>query len=117
MKLLGDWNWYLPRWLIGFPRLEHGGSIQPQEPAASRQGAPGPEPHRPLIGEAPLRQACLPEGSLANGVLDDRPRDGLPVGAVEPVAGALKTFRSLAPGIASASAAPCASGNMGSAVP
>jgi hypothetical protein len=22
MKLLGDWNWYLPRWLEWMPRLE-----------------------------------------------------------------------------------------------
>jgi hypothetical protein len=23
MKLLGDWNWYLPSWLGWLPRLEH----------------------------------------------------------------------------------------------
>ena len=23
MRLLGDWNWYLPRWLEWLPRLEH----------------------------------------------------------------------------------------------
>jgi uncharacterized membrane protein YdfJ with MMPL/SSD domain len=23
MKLLGDWNWYLPRWLNWLPKLEH----------------------------------------------------------------------------------------------
>jgi putative drug exporter of the RND superfamily len=23
MKLLGDWNWYLPRWLEWLPNLEH----------------------------------------------------------------------------------------------
>ena len=23
MKLLGDWNWYLPNWLDWLPRLEH----------------------------------------------------------------------------------------------
>ena len=28
MKLLGDWNWYLPRWLDWLPRLEH--DPQPQ---------------------------------------------------------------------------------------
>jgi uncharacterized membrane protein YdfJ with MMPL/SSD domain len=22
MKLLGDWNWYLPRWLTWLPRLQ-----------------------------------------------------------------------------------------------
>jgi uncharacterized membrane protein YdfJ with MMPL/SSD domain len=32
MKLLGDWNWYLPNWLNWLPRLEHGNSV---EPAAS----------------------------------------------------------------------------------
>jgi uncharacterized membrane protein YdfJ with MMPL/SSD domain len=26
MKLLGDWNWYLPRWLEWLPRLEHEGA-------------------------------------------------------------------------------------------
>jgi uncharacterized membrane protein YdfJ with MMPL/SSD domain len=29
MKLLGDWNWYLPSWLTWLPRIEHG-----DEPAA-----------------------------------------------------------------------------------
>jgi RND superfamily putative drug exporter len=29
MKLLGDWNWYLPSWLEWLPHLEHGGSIEP----------------------------------------------------------------------------------------
>jgi uncharacterized membrane protein YdfJ with MMPL/SSD domain len=24
MKLLGDWNWYLPAWLEWLPRLDHG---------------------------------------------------------------------------------------------
>jgi hypothetical protein len=24
MKLLGDWNWYLPRWLEWLPALGHG---------------------------------------------------------------------------------------------
>ncbi|TML83321.1 MAG: hypothetical protein E6G08_20275 [Actinobacteria bacterium] len=27
MKLLGDWNWYLPRWLNWLPTLDHGGSV------------------------------------------------------------------------------------------
>ena len=30
MKLLGDWNWYLPRWLTWLPKLEHG---EPAPPA------------------------------------------------------------------------------------
>jgi uncharacterized membrane protein YdfJ with MMPL/SSD domain len=32
MKLLGDWNWYLPRWLDWLPHLEHGGSAVVDEP-------------------------------------------------------------------------------------
>ncbi len=28
MKLLGDWNWYLPKWLDWLPHLEHGGSAE-----------------------------------------------------------------------------------------
>jgi uncharacterized membrane protein YdfJ with MMPL/SSD domain len=31
MKLLGDWNWYLPKWLEWLPRLEHGESVEPIE--------------------------------------------------------------------------------------
>ena len=31
MKLLGDWNWYLPSWLEWLPHLEHGGSVEPVE--------------------------------------------------------------------------------------
>ena len=31
MKLLGDWNWYLPKWLEWLPRLEHGDSQQAAE--------------------------------------------------------------------------------------
>jgi hypothetical protein len=31
MKLLGDWNWYLPTWLEWLPRLEHGDEVEPVE--------------------------------------------------------------------------------------
>jgi RND superfamily putative drug exporter len=31
MKLLGDWNWYLPSWLEWLPELEHEGSVEPVE--------------------------------------------------------------------------------------
>jgi uncharacterized membrane protein YdfJ with MMPL/SSD domain len=37
MKLLGDWNWYLPRWLEWLPTLEHG-----DEPRI--EAAPVPDP-------------------------------------------------------------------------
>jgi uncharacterized membrane protein YdfJ with MMPL/SSD domain len=42
MKLLGDWNWYLPRWLDWLPKLEHG------------------EPSRASDGETQRRPAFAP---------------------------------------------------------
>jgi uncharacterized membrane protein YdfJ with MMPL/SSD domain len=36
MKLLGDWNWYLPRWLHWLPKLEHhAGPVAKPVPAAA----------------------------------------------------------------------------------
>jgi uncharacterized membrane protein YdfJ with MMPL/SSD domain len=35
MKLLGDWNWYLPTWLEWLPTLEHGKTRRELEPARS----------------------------------------------------------------------------------
>jgi uncharacterized membrane protein YdfJ with MMPL/SSD domain len=35
MKLLGDWNWYLPNWLQWLPRLEHEPQVQAPAPAAA----------------------------------------------------------------------------------
>ncbi len=41
MKLLGDWNWYLPSWLQWLPRL----TIEPAPDPARRQGVrPNPQP-------------------------------------------------------------------------
>jgi uncharacterized membrane protein YdfJ with MMPL/SSD domain len=41
MKLLGDWNWYLPKWLEWLPHLEHGGSIEkPSKPKAPQALGP-----------------------------------------------------------------------------
>ena len=37
MKLLGDWNWYLPKWLEWLPRLE--GEKTPEAPAVPAAGA------------------------------------------------------------------------------
>jgi len=42
MKLLGDWNWYLPRWLEWLPRLEH---YEP-EAIGETELQPDPEPAR-----------------------------------------------------------------------
>jgi RND superfamily putative drug exporter len=36
MKLLGDWNWYLPKWLEWLPRLE------PNEPESVPAAQPAP---------------------------------------------------------------------------
>jgi uncharacterized membrane protein YdfJ with MMPL/SSD domain len=38
MKLLGDWNWYLPKWLEWIPHFEHGEKLEPVE------AAPAPAP-------------------------------------------------------------------------
>jgi RND superfamily putative drug exporter len=42
MKLLGDWNWYLPRWLDWLPHLEHGGSVEPTDPTVKPEPRAGP---------------------------------------------------------------------------
>jgi uncharacterized membrane protein YdfJ with MMPL/SSD domain len=36
MKLLGNANWYLPRWLEWLPRLEHERSVEPVVPAGAK---------------------------------------------------------------------------------
>jgi uncharacterized membrane protein YdfJ with MMPL/SSD domain len=53
MKLLGDWNWYLPKWLEWLPKgpaLD--GSIEPVEPAAPAEQRPAPRPGEPRPAEA-----------------------------------------------------------------
>ena len=48
MKVLGDWNWYLPKWLEWMPHVhepEFGRAAKPPEPPASTEGdEPGAEP-------------------------------------------------------------------------
>jgi len=34
MKLLGDWNWYLPKWLEWLPHLDHGRDVEKAEAPA-----------------------------------------------------------------------------------
>ena len=34
MKLLGDWNWYLPKWLEWLPHFEHGEKLEPAKTRA-----------------------------------------------------------------------------------
>jgi uncharacterized membrane protein YdfJ with MMPL/SSD domain len=48
MKLLGDWNWYLPGWLEWLPPVTHEPALEPVDPAAAeasqrrRRGETGP---------------------------------------------------------------------------
>ena len=42
MKLLGDWNWYLPRWLEWLPRVTREAPVQPE-----RESEPEPETRVP----------------------------------------------------------------------
>jgi uncharacterized membrane protein YdfJ with MMPL/SSD domain len=45
MKLLGEWNWYLPRWLEWLPRLDAETPTEPREerrPRGDRIGEPSP---------------------------------------------------------------------------
>jgi uncharacterized membrane protein YdfJ with MMPL/SSD domain len=39
MTLLGDWNWYLPRWLEWLPKLEHERAEVTAEPEPARLAA------------------------------------------------------------------------------
>ncbi|HEY0389380.1 MAG TPA: MMPL family transporter [Gaiellales bacterium] len=42
MKLLGDWNWYLPAWLDWLPTLTHNGSVEPEPTPAPVSIDPAP---------------------------------------------------------------------------
>ncbi len=45
MKVLGDWNWYLPSWLEWLPRVgSEGDVVSPAEPEAPEQRQPTPAP-------------------------------------------------------------------------
>ena len=44
MKLLGDWNWYLPKWLEWLPTLDHGASPEPESPAVAVIPPTAPQP-------------------------------------------------------------------------
>jgi len=44
MKLLGDWNWYLPKWLEWLPHFEHGSSVVHDEPTEPVTAPPALKP-------------------------------------------------------------------------
>jgi uncharacterized membrane protein YdfJ with MMPL/SSD domain len=48
MKLLGDWNWYLPRWLEWLPHVTHEPELEPFEPGEA--GADRREPETKPAG-------------------------------------------------------------------
>jgi len=52
MKLLGAWNWYLPRWLQWLPHLSIEGAPQVgPAPVPGPDGGPaGPPPSEPALG-------------------------------------------------------------------
>jgi hypothetical protein len=46
MKVLGDWNWYLPSWLEWLPRIGHEDDAPepPSGPTAEPEAKPEPAP-------------------------------------------------------------------------
>jgi uncharacterized membrane protein YdfJ with MMPL/SSD domain len=44
MKLLGDWNWYLPRWLEWLPHVTHEPRLEPFQADEESRARTGPEP-------------------------------------------------------------------------
>ena len=66
MKLLGDWNWYLPRWLRWPPRFDLGES----EAAVHTQPTPAlrrrlPSRPRGLAGAGAGRSSCPPSARFS----------------------------------------------------
>ncbi len=49
MKLLGDWNWYLPRWLEWLPSLGHEQSVAVAAPASAEESEAEHDKDRELI--------------------------------------------------------------------
>jgi predicted RND superfamily exporter protein len=77
MKLLGDWNWYLPRWLRWLPRSEAGGSdIEVATPSRRRRRARRLLPFGVLVVTVLSVAALSPVSLLAGtGNRHERPAD------------------------------------------
>ncbi len=60
MELLGDWNWYLPRWLQWLPNVSmegHGYRALPEAGAAAQPGAPHGAQHEPPRAYRPAAES------------------------------------------------------------
>jgi uncharacterized membrane protein YdfJ with MMPL/SSD domain len=53
MQLLGDWNWYLPRWLDWLPHVEHAGSVEPPDSTVTPEPRVEPDPTPPELEKVP----------------------------------------------------------------
>lgn len=71
MKLLGEWNWYLPRWLEWLPRWEIEGAGADHAAAhAARQGLHHPHPQRPQPGHGRGHGEAAGDAPAARPVAD-----------------------------------------------
>ncbi len=59
MKLLGEWNWYLPTWLEWLPTLEHERSVDADDPGGGAAGAVGSLTSRSTQREGPGSAGAL----------------------------------------------------------
>ena len=76
MKLLGDWNWYLPTWLEWIPRAPRSRARRSRPPRRGRRCAPTRRPPRPGP-QALIGLAAAPTGAAA-GHVNSGSRKSLP---------------------------------------
>jgi len=69
MKLLGDWNWYLPRWLEWLPRFDVSESASPLETEPTPVAAPAAVATRPRRNRRSLVGPAFGALLVATGVL------------------------------------------------
>ena len=80
MELLGDWNWYLPRWLEWLPNVSIEGRVDEHVPAGDTP-APAPRAKEPVAPPKVRR----PFPRTAPGRLARRPLNKLPPGRHRPL--------------------------------
>ena len=67
MRLLGDWNWYLPEWLEWLPHLEHGRLTRTLDAPPRARAQPPRRAGRPLVAAQPARTGATESTSIPNG--------------------------------------------------